>query len=113
MEQPAAALSVPDTATLMVTKPVTQVGQQVPWRHLLEYILISQLLTGHLSRLCVALQMETWELALVVPLHIQAGYGLDALHCKLSHRCCCQLCSRSTLAALGQHGATAIKPRGQ
>lgn len=112
MEQPAAALSVPDTATLKVTKPVTQVGHSSVMETL-EYILTSQLLTGRLSRLCAALQMETWELALVVPLHIQAGYGLDALHCKLSHRCCCQLCSRSTLAALGQHGATAIKPRGQ
>lgn len=33
MEQPAATLSGPDSATLLVTKPVTQVGQQVSWRH--------------------------------------------------------------------------------
>lgn len=32
MKQPAATLSVPDSATLMVTKPVTQVRQQVSWR---------------------------------------------------------------------------------
>lgn len=82
--------------------------------HLLEYTIKSQLLKSCLSRLCVCCSAdEKWQLALVVPLHIQAGYGLDALHCKLTHHCCCQLCSRSTLAALGQHRATAIKPQGQ